>query len=461
MKTSILAAASVLTSVFAAPSVEKRQDRVSNPKTPPVEVRGNAFFTSNGDRFYIRGVDYQPGGSSALTDPIADDAGCQRDIAKFNELGINTIRIYSVDNSKNHDACMGHLADAGIYLALDVNTPFYSLNRLNNDSIAQSYNDVYLQSVFATIDAFAKYDNTLLFYSANEVINDDTNTFAAPYIKAVTRDMKAYIAARSYRTIPVGYSAADIESNRYETATYLNCGSGAVRSDFFAFNDYSWCDPSSYTTSGWDKKVEQYRNYGIPFFLSEYGCNKNTREFNEVAALYGSDMTPVYSGGLVYEYTQEEANYGLVTISGSSVEELADFGTLKEKFAATPQPTGDGGYNAQGAVSECPPKSDSWEVDDTTGNFLPIMPEGAQKYMTDGAGAGPGNEGNTGSQTAGTPSTGFAMSDGSAPPRNGGSTTSSAAANSNVRIPEMTLAPFVVGFVVIASSMMGGASLFL
>ena len=127
-----------------------------------------------------------------------------------------------------------------------------------------SYNDVYLQSVFATIDTFQKYDNTLLFYSANEVINDDSTTFAAPYVKAVTRDMKAYIKARSYRSIPVGYSAADVESNRYQMATYMNCGNDAVRSDFFAFNDYSWCDPSSFTISGWDKKVQTFSNYSIP-----------------------------------------------------------------------------------------------------------------------------------------------------------------------------------------------------
>jgi hypothetical protein len=159
---------------------------------------------------------------------------------------------------------MKTLADAGIYLALDVNTPFYSLNRKDNASIAMSYNSFYLQSVFATIETFAKYDNTLLFYSANEVINDDTTTFAAPYIKAVTRDMKAYMKARSLRQIPVGYSAADVESNRYQIATYLNCGPDSVRSDFFAFNDYSWCDPSSYTISGWDKKVATYANYSLP-----------------------------------------------------------------------------------------------------------------------------------------------------------------------------------------------------
>lgn len=105
-------------------------------------------------------------GSTGPQDPIADVATCKRDIAEFQKLGINTVRIYSVDNSKNHDECMSMLADAGIYLALDVNTPDYSINR---DDPAPSYNDVYLQYIFSTIDAFAGYDNTLLFFSGNEV----------------------------------------------------------------------------------------------------------------------------------------------------------------------------------------------------------------------------------------------------------------------------------------------------
>lgn len=153
------------------------------------------------------------------------------------------------------------LADAGIYLALDVNTPLYSINR---GSPAASYNPTYLQSIFATIDAFANYDNTLLFFSGNEVINDDQTTDCAPYVKAVTRDMKQYIGSRGYRKIPVGYSAADVDSNRYEMAEYMNCGTEDQRSDFFAFNDYSWCDPSSYKQSGWDQKVELFANYSIP-----------------------------------------------------------------------------------------------------------------------------------------------------------------------------------------------------
>lgn len=256
----VAAASAALANAVASPAANPASSGTSSGSLPAVSVKGNAFFAGE-DRFYIRGVDYQPGGSSDAADPIADVAGCKRDIVEFKKLGINTIRVYTVDNTADHDECMSALSDAGIYLALDVNTPKYSINRAQP---AKSYNDVYLQSIFATIDAFEKYSNTLLFFSGNEVINSDNNTNCAPYIKAVTRDMKQYIGNRGYRSIPVGYSAADVESNRYDMAQYMNCGTDDQRSDFYSFNDYSWCDPSSYTTSGWDQKVAQYGNYSIP-----------------------------------------------------------------------------------------------------------------------------------------------------------------------------------------------------
>lgn len=201
------------------------------------------------------------GGSSEAKDPIADADACKRDIEKFKDLGLNTIRVYTVDNTANHDECMNALADAGIYLALDVNTPKYSLNRA---APQQSYNKVYLQSIFATIDAFKGYDNTLLFFSGNEVINDAGTSSCAPYVKAVTRDMKSYINSRGYRAIPVGYSAADVAENRLEMANYMNCGPDAVRSDFFAFNDYSWCDPDTFGETDWGQKVKNFSDYSIP-----------------------------------------------------------------------------------------------------------------------------------------------------------------------------------------------------
>lgn len=168
---------------------------------------------------------------------------------------------------------MKALSDAGIYLILDVNSGTTSLNRGSLSDLKLSYNAAYLQSVFSTIDVFSKYDNTLAFFSGNEVINAPNNTNTAPYIKAVTRDMKAYMQKNTKRAVPVGYSAADVESNRVQTAHYLNCGADNVRSDFFAFNDYSWCgEASSFTISGWSNRVKEYSNYGIPLLYVQSSC---------------------------------------------------------------------------------------------------------------------------------------------------------------------------------------------
>ncbi|KAL1973725.1 hypothetical protein VTN31DRAFT_5285 [Thermomyces dupontii] len=402
MKAVIAAAittAATLGSALASP--HKLQSRASD--ITPITVKGNAFWKGK-ERFYIRGVDYQPGGSSKVEDPLADPKVCKRDIEKFKDLGLNTIRVYHVDNTADHDECMSALAEAGIYLVLDVNTPKYSINRADPEP---SYNEVYLQSVFATVEMFAQYDNTLAFFSGNEVINDGPSSKAAPYVKAVTRDIRQYIRERGLRKVPVGYSAADVDSNRLEMAHYMNCGDDVVRSDFFAFNDYSWCDPSSFTQSGWDQKVKNFTGYGLPLFLSEYGCNTNKREFNEVKSLYSIDMSPVYSGGLVYEYSEEGNKYGLVNIKGDSVTEKEDYKALKKALAAAKDPEGDGDYDAKGGSSECPkPAPPNWDVKD---DKLPAMPEGAKKYMTEGAGEGPGFEGK-GSQNAGSGSSGSSSS---------------------------------------------------
>merc|ERR1712000_139241 len=153
----------------------------------PVTTKGNAFYTGD-KRWYMRGIDYQPGGAAANIDPLADPDICLRDIKEFKDLGVNTIRVYAVDNKKDHDECMKALDDAGIYLVLDVNNPQYSINRADPHI---SYNAKYLQSVFATVEMFAQYDNVAAFFSGNEVINDEEDTDkAAPYVKAVTRDMR-------------------------------------------------------------------------------------------------------------------------------------------------------------------------------------------------------------------------------------------------------------------------------
>ncbi|KFZ08106.1 hypothetical protein V501_06117 [Pseudogymnoascus sp. VKM F-4519 (FW-2642)] len=397
MKSFTMAAAlAFATSVIAAPSNVSPNDLRPRATLEAITVKGNAFFKGS-ERFYIRGIDYQPGGASNAKDPLADDVICKRDIAEFKKLGANVVRVYTVDNSKDHATCMGLLADAGIYLVLDASTPKYSINRADPQP---SYNAVYLQSLFATIDEFAKYTNTLAFFSGNEVINDGTTTEAAPYVKATTRDMRAYIKAKGLRQIPVGYSAADVSENRMEMAHYMNCGSDDERSDFFAFNDYSWCAPNTFTGAGWDQKVKNFTGYGVPIFLSEYGCIKpGPRTFEEVKSLYSTDMTAVYSGGLAYEYSEEGSGYGLVKIKDTtSVSELSGFNYLMKAFASTPSPSGDGGYTStKGKASECPAKSSNWNV--TTAD-LPTIPKKAAEYMKSDVGKGPGLAG-AGSQTSG------------------------------------------------------------
>nr|XP_036589464.1 1,3-beta-glucanosyltransferase gel1 [Colletotrichum truncatum]KAF6801469.1 1,3-beta-glucanosyltransferase gel1 [Colletotrichum truncatum] len=353
---------------------------------------------------------------------------------------------------------MKQLADAGIYLVADVNSPQYSINRADPHP---SYNAVYLQSVFATIDEFAKYDNTLAFFSGNEVIHDDPKTtLTAPYVKAVTRDMKNYMASRGLRHVPVGYSAADVADNRMQTAAYFNCGSDDARSDFFAFNDYSWCN-TNYKEAGWDIKVKNFTDYGLPIFLSEYGCITNGRDFNEIQALMSNDMTPVYSGGLMYEYSLEDNDFGIVTIDGSSVKEEPEFAKLASAMSKYPAPTGDGGAAKTTKAASCPTSDSNWMVDPTK---IPTMPEKAQKYMTEGAGDGPGLKG-PGSQNAGDSASDGETTGGTASPTASGAASGASATGSSNAAAGMTFsgpiekAPLIISGLTVMFTLFGAVLL--
>ncbi|KAK4141297.1 glycoside hydrolase [Dichotomopilus funicola] len=443
------ALATLLSLGAAKPTATTPEPPSKRATLPTVTVSGNAFWQGN-ERFYVRGIDYQPGGSSNMADPLADTTVCKRDIAEFKKLGVNTIRVYITDNSANHDECMKELADAGIYVVIDANNPLYSINRLQP---GPSYNTKYLQSVFATIDEFIKYDNTLAFFSGNEVINDNTkSTLSARYVKAVTRDMRQYIKSRGYRAVPVGYSAADVAQNRMQLAHYMNCGTEDERSDFFAFNDYSWCN-SNFQQSGWDQKVKDFTGYGIAIFLSEYGCTTNGRDFGEIAALMSDKMSSVYSGGLMYEYALEANGFGIAKL-GSSVKELDDFSKFQKALKENPMPKGDGGFTSTTKAVACPTKDAHWLVE---GSLLPAIPTDALKFMSDGAGKGPGLKGD-GSQNAGEgTSTGDAQPGSgkvtNAPNSPQSSSSDNAAPGSN--LGPVDKAPFIISGLVVMLSLTG------
>ena len=318
---------------------------------------------------------------------------CLRDAALMQRLGVNTIRVYNLDPSLNHDDCASIFNAVGIYMLLDVNSPLggQSINRADPSS---SYDSDYLSRIFGVVEAFKDYPNLLGFFSGNEVINDDpSGGVVPPYIRAVTRDLKNYIAKHSIRSIPVGYSAADVADILTDTWEYLQCAingttSDPSRIDFFGLNSYSWCgSTATFESSGYNVLVSDFSNTTVPVFFSEYGCNTpSPRVFDEVQALYGSRMTPVFSGGLVYEYSQEVSNFGLVVINGNGTVNIrSDFDSLQGQYNKLDIKSLESGNST--ATSLTPPTCNSNLI--TIKSFynqfnIPDVPPGAQSLIDNG-----------------------------------------------------------------------------
>lgn len=272
------------------------------------------------------------------------------------ELGANTLRVYHVDPEANHDGCMETFADAGIYLLIDLDT--FDTYIIPEDLF---WNGTQYDRYSEVMDTFHSYDNVLGFFVGNENIAEKDDSIAAPFIKAAARDMKAYRDTKGYRSIPVGYSAADIKELRPMLQDYLTCGGNASESlDFFALNSYSWCDPSDYKASTYDMLQKYAEDFPVPIFFSETGCIvPGPRTWDDQDAIFSPPMINDWSGSIVYEWIQETNQYGIISY-GPEVEDKAqndetvfdgwtrkgtptpvspDFGNLKTKWASI-NPTG-------------------------------------------------------------------------------------------------------------------------
>ncbi|KAF7729893.1 1,3-beta-glucanosyltransferase gas1 [Apophysomyces ossiformis] len=291
------------------------------------------------------------------------------------KLGLNVVRVYEVDPKKDHDACMKSFADNGLYLLLDIATPKFSINRKQPQYTLFLYN-----AYKAVVDAFGKYDNVLAFIAGNEVTNDKTNTQASPFVKAAIRDIKHYVRTTQKRYIPVGYASNDDEHIRDAMKDYFNCGEEDAQADFFGVNLYEWCGGSTFQKSGYADRTAEFAGYSKPVFLSEYGCNLVLpRQFGEVSAIYGPEMNNVWSGGVVYEWTQEKNNYGLVKIdSKGNAEVLEDYTHLQRALQQVNLPQRKMSEAEKRPTPGCPAQSDTWRAS----TILPPTPsEGACDCM--------------------------------------------------------------------------------
>ncbi|KAI1158222.1 Glucanosyltransferase-domain-containing protein [Nemania serpens] len=299
---------------------------------PTIETLGNKFFTSDGAQFYVRGVAYQ----LVPDDPLVDTDQCKRDAALMQKLGVNTIRVYHVDADADHDGCMEVFADAGIYTMIDMDT--FTTYILPYDPF---WNDTQFDAYAKVMDAFHKYDNLLGLFVGNEIIAINNQSLAAPFIKSASRDLKAYRDSKGYRKIPVGYSATDIAELRPYLQDYLTCGGNTSENiDFYGINSYQWCDPSTFMTSGYANLLEEGKNFPVPIFFSETGCNvPGPRLFEDQASIFGPDMKDHFSGAIIYEWIEEQNHYGLISY-GPKVDPTVTGKNIFDGFtrAGTPTP---------------------------------------------------------------------------------------------------------------------------
>lgn len=355
----------------------------------PIEAYGNKFFNKNGTQFFLKGVAYQ----LVPQDPLIDTDQCQRDFPLMKELGVNAIRVYHVDADGKHDGCMKAMDDAGIYLLVDLDTFDTYI-----EATGPHWNSTQYDRYSKVMDAFHSYNNVLGFFVGNENIAKKEDSPAAPFLKAAARDLKAYRDRKGYRSIPIGYSAADIVQLRPMLQDYLTCGGNSSEIvDFFALNSYSWCDPSNFEKSSYNRLQEFARGFPVPIFFSETGCNvPGPRIWDDQDAIFGKEMISDWSGSIIYEWIQEQNNYGLIsygpkvdatqqadnvfdgfTRKGTPTPISPDFNNLKAKWASI-HPTGvmKKDYDAKMVSTRPCPTSTAdgwWRID---GNVkLPVLGE--------------------------------------------------------------------------------------
>lgn len=199
---------------------------------------------------------------------------------------------------------MTELANAGIYVLIDLMTPGFTLSTTN-----PVWNDVLYNHYTSVVDGMHSYSNLLGFGIRDDVANGIGANASGPYVKAAVRDVKAHIRRKNYRTIPVGYvSSRPALSTKGTVSDYLICGNQSETIDFWGLNMIPYGNISNYAN-----KIPS--NYSVPIFMASYGWlsfyNGSTafnrkgeflvRPFSDISILFGA-MSSIWSGGLIYQF---------------------------------------------------------------------------------------------------------------------------------------------------------------
>uniref|UniRef100_K3WW63 1,3-beta-glucanosyltransferase n=1 Tax=Globisporangium ultimum (strain ATCC 200006 / CBS 805.95 / DAOM BR144) TaxID=431595 RepID=K3WW63_GLOUD len=329
----LYAAAIFVSSLFAACCIQEAHAWV-----PHIVTKGNRFFDSaSGLEFRMKGVAYYPRPNAGKLyevdnyDWVTDDheAVWKPHLDILQELGVNTIRLYSVDPSKSHDKFMCECSKRGIYVLVGMSAP--CKNCAISDALPPAcYPDELFTRAQMVYNAFAIYDNTLGFSVGNEnnlqkLSGKHDGTTTAPCVKAFLRDVRRYASScvGSLRAVPIGLDIADIPP-RAQWLQYYDCcveNDEHSRAEWIGFNPYVECDPKAHTkyaqSEGLRGLMKEYQQaeYPRPLMFGEFGCNlgDNTIDgFQAQRAFYDAkwmneekEMTDQIVGGNVFEFTTE------------------------------------------------------------------------------------------------------------------------------------------------------------
>lgn len=321
-------------------------------KTLPIQRIGRYLYDSTGVRFYIKGVAFQKPGTlnpssaehsanggfpepSNFIDSLADTAACLNAIKNFKQLAINTIRVYSIDPTKNHTECMNALDEAGIYVIADTSLPLNgSINRAS-----PSWDVSLMEQYFRQIDNLKSFPNLLAFNVGNEIVTKQENMNAAPFIKASVRETKAYLKSVNSSAL-VSYASTDGGGYTIDLAYYLTCGEPDTSVDLYGINVYRWCGDSNYQSSGYAAFKDNFQALSSALYMSEFGCDTAPKRlWTEVEAIYSSLMSDLWSGGSAFSYYPSLQGFGLTTTSnGSDPQTNDDFTRLAKQYSKAKGP---------------------------------------------------------------------------------------------------------------------------
>ncbi|VUC30295.1 unnamed protein product [Clonostachys rosea] len=329
----------------------------------PISVNGAKLYDGDGKQFFVKGVIYA---GNVEEDVLLNGKQCQIDAGLMKSLGVNTIRVFGADSTKDHKECMEAFESQDIYVWMDLSTFTKRIDATKSGWTADLYNNF-----TSTVDHFAGYDNILAFTLGAEVL-DNTNkgSLGAVAVKAAARDIRAFREARGYRQIPVTYSAASVGPHLSLSGQFLACGDAKNRIEMFGIDSFSLCSDSSSTSSNFDRIYETFEHYNIPVVFTETGCvgnESNPRDFKEIQTM----MSPLYqnkfSGAIVYEWSQSQM--GLVEYSDNArtgtPSLLSDYSALSTVFSTIKLPvTPVMSYTATEAAPECPTfnSASSWAI---------------------------------------------------------------------------------------------------